>query len=215
MKYNITSYLTCSTPSPTKERVGMRPAFTLIEIMVSISIMSVILVAIMSVFFTMNDVSGRTEINRQLQWNIKLAIETMAEDVRKYGVDSIWNGCNGLVTPGIWNKAWCDSLGNIYYLGQRDENGNFTGAFAAECEVFGSQCYLLKKTQWFSAPQPLTNSYVHIKNLEFQLLWDESLPRLGIYLTAQPAIKKWVKSGLIKNNIMHFQTTISQSFLEQ
>ena len=36
--------------------------FTLIEVIVSISIMSVILIAIMSVFFSMNDVSKKTDM---------------------------------------------------------------------------------------------------------------------------------------------------------
>jgi type II secretory pathway component PulJ len=70
--------------------------------MVSVTIMSIILVAIMTIFFSMSDVNHKTEISRQLQGNIKNAFEIMAADIRQ---DSIASSCQVLgATPGSF---WC------------------------------------------------------------------------------------------------------------
>ncbi len=176
--------------------------FTLIEVVVSVAIMGVILVAIMGMFFSMSWVAHKTDINRKLQWNIKNAIEIMAEDIRNNGIAS---ECDSLVSEA--GEFWCDTTGNKYQIWKKDSNWDFSPTIGSECSDGWETCYILKNLQ------PLSNSFMHVKNIHFEVLWDESFPRLSIQITAQPSLRKWVKLNLIKNNIILFQTTLSESFL--
>lgn len=180
--------------------------FTLIEVIISISIMSVILVAIMWVFFSMSDVSNKTEINRQLQWNIKNAVETMAVDVRNYGINSA-RRCD-VLWADLWSY-WCSSNGNKYYIWKQNGVWWYAPATLEECSELSSECYLMKNNTI------LSNSFLSVESAAFEILWDDSMKRLSISLLVRPSAKKWVKPNLIKQNRFHFQTTLSEDFLKQ
>jgi Tfp pilus assembly protein PilW len=47
------------------------------------------MISVMSIYISSTDISLKTDINRAMQENIKNAVETIAEDVRK-------NGSNGI-----------------------------------------------------------------------------------------------------------------------
>jgi len=185
-------------------KISLHPGFTLIEVIISVSIMSIILVAIMGVFFSMSDVSNKTEINRQLQSNLKNAIELMAEDIRSYGIDT---SCSVL-----WSSQgtyWCSNNGNRYYVGR--DNGIWWHAPAdiAECAGLKNQCFLMKNNTI------LTNSFLSVESAHFEILWDDAMKRLSISLLVAPSASKWVKPNLVKQNRFHFQTTLSENFLKQ
>jgi len=186
------------------QKINIHPGFTLIEVIVSISIMSVILVAIMSVFFSMNDVSQKTDVQRQLQSNIKNAIETMSQDIRNNGVSL---DCDSLVSE--LGEFWCDNTGNIYQIWKKDILWNFVPTTTGECSDVNTNCYLLRNRT------PLTNSFVSIQDVNFSVLGDLDLPRLSISITLHPSFQKWVKANLIKNSTITLQTTLSESFLNQ
>jgi len=57
-------------------------AFTLIEIIVSITILSIVMVSVFAIFFLVSDLSNKTDINRLIQENVKTITETIAEDIR-------------------------------------------------------------------------------------------------------------------------------------
>lgn len=179
--------------------------FTLVELIVSISIMSIILVAIMSVFFSMNNVSQKTDIQRQLQINTKNAIESMAEDMRSHGVNS--TSCSVIWADN--NSYWCSNAGNKYYLWKKDDLGVFSVASIQYCTEIKNNCYILKNGI------PLTNSFLSVTWLHFMLLGNEDIPRLSIQMHARPAVKKWISSWLAEASKVQIQTTISQSFLKQ
>lgn len=58
-------------------------AFTLIELLVSISILSIIMVSVFTIFFLSSDINNKTDISRSMQENVKHIVETLAEDLRK------------------------------------------------------------------------------------------------------------------------------------
>ena len=60
-----------------------KKAFTLIEVIVSITILSMILVSVFAVFFLASDLSNKADVNRLMQEKIKNIVETISEDVRK------------------------------------------------------------------------------------------------------------------------------------
>ena len=74
----------------------------------------------------------------------------------------------------------------------------------SECEGIADRCVIAK-----SITEPLTNSYVSIKDLDFYLSKDY-VPKLTMNIVLQPSVKKWVKVDLIKESKLIFQTTISE-----
>jgi prepilin-type N-terminal cleavage/methylation domain-containing protein len=59
-----------------------KTAFTLIEILVSLTILSIIMVSVLFIFMNSTNLSAKSEINRVMQENIKNVIETISEDIR-------------------------------------------------------------------------------------------------------------------------------------
>jgi len=58
-------------------------AFTLIELIVSITIFGIIMISVMSIFIFSSQMSQRVELNRLMQENIKSVVEDIAEELRK------------------------------------------------------------------------------------------------------------------------------------
>jgi prepilin-type N-terminal cleavage/methylation domain-containing protein len=58
-------------------------AFTLIEVIVAVTILSIILISVMSIYITSTDINLKTDITRALQQNVKSVVEVIAEDIRK------------------------------------------------------------------------------------------------------------------------------------
>jgi|TARA_Y100001960_G_C14608035_1_gene794290 prepilin-type N-terminal cleavage/methylation domain-containing protein len=57
-------------------------AFTLVEMIVSITILSLIMISLIAVYVITSDVALRSEINRAMQENLKTATEQISEDLR-------------------------------------------------------------------------------------------------------------------------------------
>jgi len=66
-----------------------RGAFTLIEVLISITILSIVMITILMVYIIASDISIKADINRLMQENIKNAVEQIAEDVRKNGITGV------------------------------------------------------------------------------------------------------------------------------
>jgi prepilin-type N-terminal cleavage/methylation domain-containing protein len=86
-----------------------KSAFTLIELVVAITIFSIIMVSVISIFIFSSELSGKIEINRTLQENIKNVIETIAEDVRK----------NGLVAVSLDSTSSCTETPREFTFGTK------------------------------------------------------------------------------------------------
>jgi len=50
-----------------------------------------IMISITTIFISSSDISNKAEINRAMQENIKNVIETIAEDIRQNGIESVTN----------------------------------------------------------------------------------------------------------------------------
>jgi len=59
--------------------------------MVSITIFSIILTSVFSIYIAATDINLKTEITRAVQQNIKSSVERISEDVRKNGFDCVRN----------------------------------------------------------------------------------------------------------------------------
>jgi prepilin-type N-terminal cleavage/methylation domain-containing protein len=58
-------------------------AFTLIEVVVSITIFSIVIVSIIWIYITSSDILIKSDINRKMQENIKNVSTEISEDIRK------------------------------------------------------------------------------------------------------------------------------------
>jgi len=186
--------------------------FTLIEILVSITILSIILVSVFAVYISSSEISLKTDITRALQQNVKSSVEKISEDIRKNGFDCVRNSialesCDlaGINITNEWSilTIWW----NHYYLAKYD--GTLYGITnVSECDEIDEKCTLVMKN-WTSSAKPIMNSWVDVKNIQF-LASSTGPKKVTILMTLQPAIWKWIRANLINENRFYFQTTISQ-----
>jgi hypothetical protein len=147
-----------------------------------------------------------------MQENIKNVVETIAEDVRKnwiYWVSDITAAYCSFNLAGNFYLKWselCTGTGpilNKYYLAKETTPDNYTRIDdISNCDKLIDNCLIVKN--WF----PLTNSFVSVKDIKFYIS-NDYIPKVTINIIMQPSVKKWVKSNLIKENKIVFQTTIS------
>lgn len=184
--------------------------FTLIEVLVSVSILSIIMVSIFTTFQLAADLNNKTDISRSMQENVKNIVETIAEDVRKNGIS--WVNSDIIISDcKLWeNKftSWTKLCvgNNSYYIAKKVSGiWNRVGNYS-ECSG-NTQCFLVKN-DWISTTQ-LSNSWVDFKDLSFSVSKDW-MKKVMINFTLQPSVLKWVKPSLIKESKIVFQTTISE-----
>lgn len=189
-----------------KKKLNNIYGFTLIEIIVSITILSMILISVFSIYISSTDINLKTDITRTLQQNIKSSIEYIAEDVRKNWYDCVkstyLDPCN-LPSENI-TQSWSTLIiwSNSYYLAKKSVSG-YLSVGKDQCDDISEKCTLVLNGN------PIMNSWVDVKNIEF-LVSNTKIKKVTILMTLQPAIWKWIKPDLIKNNRFHFQTTISE-----
>ena len=186
-----------------------RKWFTLVEIMVAITIFMIVMISVMQIFGISANLTNKVDINRQMQENIKNLTETISEDIRNNKIewisdknDLIWN-----YDLEKWNaiKLW----NNKYYL---SNTWSLVRLFdISECKDLKNNCFLVKN-DWTNVSK-LTNSWVAFENLEFHLMWDKN-KKLSINFVMRPSTKKWINSNLRKNSKIIFQTTLSERFVK-
>lgn len=191
--------------------ISKKIAFTMIEIIVSITIFWIISIAIFSVYITSNDITMKSDINRIMQENAKNISSRISEDIRKNWILWVsWDSIDDCNFDMWWDnyKHWdklCTKSWNIYYLAKFDQiTWSYLRVNSSQCWGLEDQCII---AQWID--KPLTNSYVTVRSIEFSLSKDYT-PKVTMNIVLQPTMKKWVKIDLIKNSILNFQTTVSE-----
>lgn len=186
--------------------------FTLLEIMIAITIFMIVMVSVMQIFWVSSQLTNKIDINRQMQENIKNLTETISEDIRKYWITWVkkefWDYNND--STDNWNilKLW----NNEYYISDNEENYSivYFDEINDRCVELKNNCFLVKD-DW--EPSKLTNSWVAFESLNFTILWEKN-KKLVINFVMRPSSKKWVQSNLIKNSKIIFQTTIWERFVK-
>lgn len=197
--------------------------FTLVELMITVTIMSIIIVSVINIFISSNDISFKSDINRSMQKNIKNVVETIAEDVRKNWIAWVANWINTCVMPtwniySSWSKlcTWTWILWNTYFLAKKSDivlSWSYIIADNSDCQDLNSICSIAIKDPLSSEISPLSNSSVSFSDLSFYVS-NSYLPKVTIVFKARPSFRKWVKSNLIKDSNIFFQTTISERFIK-
>ena len=185
-------------------------AFTLVEVLVSMTIFSIMIISIMSIYTISTDITMKSDINRILQENIKNVTNKIAEDVRKEGIDGVsasktddYNFNLGSNKYKNWSALRTISW-NKYYLAKEDPGNGYIRVESSDCSSLDDHCVIYNLGKW-----PLTNSFVTVKSLDFYVS-NDPIPKVTMNIVMQPSIKKWVKTNLIKESKVIFQTTISE-----
>ena len=193
--------------------------FTLIELLVSISILSIVMISIFTIFQLASEANNRTDISRAMQENIKNIVETIAEDVRvnniswvnsqiSWGCDLSW--WSYLTWSEVCFLTWTRTI--KYYLARFN---NTTWVYNriidfSDCDIWKESCVLVKKDVNGDI-NPLSNSWVEFRNINFSVVnLENKEKKLILNFVMQPSTKKWIKMWLIKDNKIIFQTTFSQ-----
>lgn len=200
--------------------------FTLIELIVSITIFWIIMVAVISIFLFSSQMSARVELNRLMQENIKNVVEDIAEEVRKWKIAwvSHTDSCPSSFTSGDRDYKLCLEGGIIYTLGYKNQvSGKWERVTnISDCknpiksdlsvENENNICRVIKKVG-IGEYYPLSNSFVAFELLDFTVS-NNLIPKVTVQMILRPWYQKWLRSEIIQNNTFNIQTTLSERLIE-
>lgn len=202
-----------------KKIIPTYAAFTLIELIVAITIFAMIMISVLSIFILSSQMSSTIELTRVMQENVKNSFEDIAEWVRKndiIDVSEVWTTCWSFATGSgsklcIWNNGITETE---YYLANWDSvTGNWIGiSDFTMCQDYDedidSICRLVKN-EIGSDPIPLTNNLVAFESLEF-IVENPDVPRITMRATLRPSYRSGVSPQIVENNILYIQSTLSE-----
>lgn len=184
--------------------------FTLIELIIAITILSIIMISVFTIFTLSSDLNNKVDISRSMQENIKNIVQIILEDIRNNKIK--WVNSSLTTWCQIWNEkfsTWtklCLVDGTNFYLAKKISWTWVRVIDYKDCNIWNSECYLVKETSFWS-PEQLSNSWVEFRNLYFYVS-NSDPKKVTINFEIQPSTKKWINLGLIKSNKINFQTTI-------
>ncbi len=201
----------CNVRRPADTTGKCLKAFTLIEIIVSVTILSIIMVSVFTVFINTTNTTVKSEMNRIMQENVKNIIETITEDIRKNWIKWVADfneDCDFTLIDNYkkWTKL-C-TYNSSYYLAKNVAGIEVRIDDLSKCSSVDDNCFLILKKWVWEKWQRLSNSSVAITNLNFYIA-NEQIPKVMINISMQPAIWKWIDSTIIEQNNIVVQTTIS------
>lgn len=200
-----------------KQFLKNKPAFTLIEIIIAMTIFGIIMVSVLSIFLFSSQMSTRVEMNRIMQENIKNVTEDIAENIRLSSLadviaDESAASCGVTAFTGTGTKlclnSWVEYT--IWYLSWNDWDKQNS---ISECkDITKANCHIIKRDGPSEDYYPLSNSFTHFENISFEIT-NEEIPKVSIHMTVRPSAQKWLASEIVENGVTHLQTTLSQRLI--
>lgn len=198
--------------------------FTLIEIIVAISIFGVIMVSVMSIFLLASQTSGKVEISRVLQQNTKNITEDIAQMLREYGIHDVSE--NSVVDCSTAGFAWsvddtksgnklCIWWAIEYFVAQKDMSDNWYRVWdMSRCKdvqyIVRNPCRVVRKKDGKIAP--ITNNKVNISELLFTVA-NKSIPRVSLQIKMNPSYREGINSHIVQDTDFFFQTSLSERII--
>lgn len=193
--------------------------FTLIEVIVALTVFSLIMVSVMTIFYLASQMSTRVELNRHMQENVKNTLDIISEDIRTWNIDWVrefaWLTCQTNDWESSHVLCISRSLNNIeIWLWEKISDTSWNIINGSDyCSDIARQCHILKREngwEWY----PLTNSMSHITRLDFTF-WNPGHPKIMINLGIRPALMQGMASNLLESQEIAIQTTLSERFIQQ
>jgi prepilin-type N-terminal cleavage/methylation domain-containing protein len=181
-------------------------AFTLIELVVAVTILSIIMLSVFVIYTNLINVNRKLEQTRILQDQTRLITETIAADIRGSGINFDVSSAPNLLATNSWNQ---------YLLQQKNSNWDFTDCLITEKNY---PCQIMSKID-----TPLTNDSVDIQKLTFNITWASNSGatntttewKVQLVFDIGIAPKKWVSSDVVKASVITVQTTISEKIYKE
>ena len=185
-------------------------AFTLVELVVAITILMFIMVSVFTIYSNLINVYQKLEQTRILEENTRMITETLATDIRENWID--FSGCNVSIIPG---ECLITSLrtkdGNEYYIATKDP---VSGVFQSL-----SWSFVVANFPTSANPVSITWEGVIIKNLFFSLSWtgwtstmtnNDKEWKVQMVFEIGLAPKWNISVQSVQNSFITIQTTISE-----
>lgn len=209
-------------------------AFTLIEVIITLTILALIFSSVMSVFIFYSTLWARVEVNRILQSNIKIIVEHITRDIRNNniiiadGISDPWHYFDGSGKYSVlkeelvvWNvkyylaSKWsvADVWDELFSSNYSSWSQVFANDYDDKCWGVDQNCALIKELA-DGTKVPLTNSWVSFKNLHFYVS-EEDIPKVTINFDLNIADGKGIKYWLIESSNIKIQTTIAEKLLDK
>lgn len=189
--------------------------FTLIEVIVSMTIIWVIMVWIITTFIMVWNLNNKADINRHIQENIRRFTHSVSEDLRVWGISfdtnsSLWHIINtGLFD--VWEEifAWDKE----YFMAEEWLLIKVNSSNPDSCiNRIEKECVLAVRDTTTWNIKRFSDKKVQIKNLK-TLISKWQVPKATISFEISPSYKTWLPQDLIINNTIYFQTTLSENIL--
>ncbi|MBP8016922.1 prepilin-type N-terminal cleavage/methylation domain-containing protein [Candidatus Gracilibacteria bacterium] len=195
--------------------------FTLIEMIVAITILAIIMLSIFGVYSNIINVNKRLELARALQENSRNITETVARDIRENGID--FGYYDGLTEDkkldyiGSGNSVLAIKGGIKYYL-MKDILGTIT---ICDIGVFDKDCFFGSMSG--SSFKKISDDRVEIRNVKFFISGSGSENiqntnaegKVTMVFDLGIAPGKGILSDLAKEYSIKVQTTISEKIYKR
>lgn len=200
-----------SSASKNKHQLG----FTLVEILVSLSIFSIVLISTIGAFLKMTDVNKKIESVRNAMDNANLAMETMTRNLRLGTNYACSNTAFGQGEPAPQD---CVTGGTIIaFEGQRGTVGDATDQIYYQLNPnWDGQNHGRIERTINGVTIPITSPDVDVQKLEFFVSGSRSVQN-GDYVQPQVRIIVVGRTALPKNDLnfsFSFQTLATQRLLD-
>lgn len=198
---------------PQQAKRALQKGFTLVEILVAISIFSVVVISTIGAFLKMVDVNKKIQSVRTAMDNANLAMETMARSIRlgtNYYCTATSGGYQGGLEPAPQD---CTSGGTLIgFEGQRGEVGNPQDQIYYQLNPTTGQIERTINSQTI----PITSADITIQKMEFFVDGSQSVQNGN---RVQPRVRIVVvgKTNLPNNSLnfnFSFQTIATQRLLD-
>ena len=206
-------------------------AFTLVELVIVMTIIAFMSVTIISIYIHLIDVEKKLELTRLIQENAREITETIAKDVREYGVEYSWIKNMGWHIPWETNQYFGSGNEALYITGWQNRSYIFWKQTPSGLEPCTEQEKKAKNTSIRCSLFLVRNSdYIHaidlidpyrpnawekrvkIEDIRFYISWQPEImePKVTIVTTLMLTKKSGISWLFIDSTRTTLQTTISE-----
>ena len=217
-------------------------AFTLVEMLISMTIFSIIMISVIMIYAVASDISAKYDITREMRQNIKSVVEDISEEVRKNDIKWVassympwWANFSFTNNSWIWTrlklvkKIWVNETEFIEYrlvqykkwFWKKYSNSDkfdtknewLNNNYTEECSSVEDMCRIVKfDNNW--KIWPLSNSKISFTNLSFNVSGSWAIPKVTLNFKARAAVREWIRAKLAEKTTLIFQTTLSSRALK-
>ncbi|MCH2188223.1 prepilin-type N-terminal cleavage/methylation domain-containing protein [Candidatus Gracilibacteria bacterium] len=184
--------------------------FTLIEIIVTVTIISIVLVSVIASFIAIQNITHKNDMYRSIHENIKTLSQALSHDIHRSTLVGVSLHATDPYTFGSGGKygTALETANNRYYLAQKNElSGDWERVEVSHCQSVAQHCSLYQR-----GVGPLTNNRVSVSDIAWYISAG-NLPKVTLVIEIRPAAKRGLSSSVLEKATQVFQMTFSERIL--